>query len=163
MEWLSHLRRSGCGASVFLKHPLANIYVLTTVFSDYVVSKTTPTIHTRLGYKMFFMFASLNIGAMAPFALYGRPPCLYRTLQLSFGSMIPETKGRSLEEMDIVFGAVSAHNRAANIARHEHGACFSFCVPPVICSYRRMTEISNTGVHADLERANSIDDKGGAI
>ena len=40
--------------------------------------------------------------------------------------MIPETKGRSLEEMDIVFGAVSADDRAANIARHEHGTCFSF-------------------------------------
>jgi hypothetical protein len=40
--------------------------------------------------------------------------------------MIPETKGRSLEEMDIVFGAVSADDRAANIARHEHGTCFRF-------------------------------------
>jgi hypothetical protein len=28
--------------------------------------------------------------------------------------------------MDIVFGAVSADNRAANIARHERGACFAF-------------------------------------
>lgn len=40
--------------------------------------------------------------------------------------MIPETKGRSLEEMDIVFGAVSADSRAANIAQHEHGACFFY-------------------------------------
>ena|SRR6266849_183974 len=44
-----------------------------TVFADYVVSKVTPTIHTRLGYKMFLMFASLNIGAMAPFSLYFQP------------------------------------------------------------------------------------------
>jgi hypothetical protein len=76
MEWLSHLRRSGCGASVFLMHPPANTYGLTTVFADYVVAKVTPTIHTRLGYKMFLMFACLNVGAMAPFSLYVQPPCI---------------------------------------------------------------------------------------
>jgi hypothetical protein len=43
----------------------------------------------------------------------------------SLSSIIPETKGRSLEEMDIVFGAVSAVDRAANIARHEQGAYLS--------------------------------------
>ncbi|KAI0270192.1 general substrate transporter [Russula aff. rugulosa BPL654] len=90
---------------------------------NYVVTKVTPTIHTRLGYKMFLVFASLNVGAMAPFSL-----------------IIPETKGRSLEEMDIVFGAVSAVDRAANIARHKH-------------------EVANVGVRVDLERADSIDDK----
>ena len=36
-------------------------------------------------------------------------------------SIIPETKGRSLEEMDIIFGAVSAEDRADNIARQEQG------------------------------------------
>lgn len=71
---------------------------------NFVVAKVTPTIHTRLGYKMFLMFAALNIGAMAPFSL-----------------IIPETKGRSLEEMDIIFGAVSAEARAENIARQEQG------------------------------------------
>jgi hypothetical protein len=76
MEWLSHLRRSGCGASIFINYPPANIYELTTVLADYVVSKVTPTIHTRLGYKMFLMFASLNVGAMAPFALYVQLPGL---------------------------------------------------------------------------------------
>ena len=39
-------------------------------YPDFVVAKVTPTIHTRLGYKMFLMFAALNIGAMAPFSLY---------------------------------------------------------------------------------------------
>jgi hypothetical protein len=77
MGWLSHLRRNGCGASVFLMYPLANIYGLTTVFADYVVAKVTPTIHTRLGYKMFLLFACLNVGAMAPFSLYDvQPLCL---------------------------------------------------------------------------------------
>jgi len=68
------------------------------------VSRVTPTIHTRLGYKMFLMFATLNVGAMAPFIL-----------------LIPETKGRSLEEMDIIFGTVNTDDRAANIARQEQG------------------------------------------
>lgn len=58
-------------------YPLANIYGLTTVFADYVVAKVTPTIHTRLGYKMFLLFACLNVGAMAPFSLYDvQPLCL---------------------------------------------------------------------------------------
>jgi hypothetical protein len=52
------------------------ILKLMSVFADYVVSKVTPSIHTRLGYKMFLMFASLNIGAMAPFSLYFQPLCL---------------------------------------------------------------------------------------
>jgi len=70
---------------------------------NFVVSKVTPTIHNKLGYKMFLMFASLNIGTMAPFAL-----------------LIPETKGRSLEEMDIIFGAIDPDKRAATISRQEH-------------------------------------------
>lgn len=71
---------------------------------NFVLAKLTPTLRTKLGYKMFLMFGALNIGAMAPFSL-----------------MIPETKGRSLEEMDIIFGAVSAEDRAENIARQEQG------------------------------------------
>lgn len=46
-------------------------------------------------------------------------PC---TLFTRPNSIIPETKGRSLEEMDIIFGAVSAEDRAENIARQEQGA-----------------------------------------
>ena len=38
-------------------------------------------------------------------------------------SILPETKGRSLEEMDIIFGAVSVEARAENIARQGQGAC----------------------------------------
>ncbi|TFY55684.1 hypothetical protein EVG20_g9227 [Dentipellis fragilis] len=69
---------------------------------NFVVSKVTPTIHTNLGYKMFLMFAAINIGAMATFSL-----------------LIPETKGRSLEEMDIIFGSVSREERQAHIERQE--------------------------------------------
>ena len=48
------------------------------------------------------MYGALNIGAMATFSL-----------------IIPETKGRSLEEMDIIFGAVSAETRRQGIERQQ--------------------------------------------
>ena len=57
---------------------------------------------TNLGYKIFIMFATVNIGAMATFSL-----------------LIPETKGKSLEEMDILFGAVSQDERQAYIDRRQ--------------------------------------------
>jgi len=37
-----------------------------------------------------------------------------------FHRLIPETKGRTLEEMDIIFGTINAEDRAKNIARQEH-------------------------------------------
>lgn len=67
---------------------------------DFVVSYNTPDWITSLGWKIFIMYASLNIGAMGIFSL-----------------IIPETKGRSLEEMDIVFGAVNAETRQRDIER----------------------------------------------
>ena len=71
------------------------------------MAKVTPTLETGLGYKLFLMFATINIGGMGTFAL-----------------LIPETKGRSLEDMDVIFGAVSAEKRREDIARqervHEH-------------------------------------------
>jgi len=36
-------------------------------------------------------------------------------------SLIPETKNKSLEEMDIIFGAVSAEERQTYINRREQG------------------------------------------
>ncbi|KDQ49738.1 hypothetical protein JAAARDRAFT_165319 [Jaapia argillacea MUCL 33604] len=69
---------------------------------NFVVSKVTPNLVTELGFKIFLMFATINIGGMAVFAFF-----------------IPETKGRSLEEMDIIFGSVSAEQRRADIERTE--------------------------------------------
>ncbi|KAJ3993124.1 sugar transporter [Lentinula boryana] len=65
---------------------------------NFVISKQTPIMKTELGYKLFLMFASLNIGALTIFAL-----------------LIPETKGKSLEEMDVIFGAVDAKQRQEHI------------------------------------------------
>jgi sugar porter (SP) family MFS transporter len=69
---------------------------------NFVVSKQTPTIITELGYKIFFMFGTVNIAGMGLFAL-----------------LIPETKGRSLEDMDIIFGAVSAETRREDIMKRK--------------------------------------------
>ena len=45
-------------------------YVLTlSSFTDFVVAKVTPTLETDLGYKLFLMFATINIGGMAVFSL----------------------------------------------------------------------------------------------
>ncbi|KAJ7574894.1 general substrate transporter [Mycena floridula] len=65
---------------------------------NFVVTKQTPQMSTNLGYKLFLMFGAVNIGAMAMFSL-----------------IIPETKGRSLEEMDVLFGSVTAEQRDARI------------------------------------------------
>ncbi|KAJ6506787.1 general substrate transporter [Mycena sanguinolenta] len=69
---------------------------------NFVQAKETPNMITKLGYKIFLMFATINIGAMATFSL-----------------IIPETKGRSLEDMDIIFGATTQEARTANIAARE--------------------------------------------
>ncbi|KAJ3974898.1 general substrate transporter [Lentinula raphanica] len=69
---------------------------------NFVVSHQTLLIEQELGYKFFLMFATVNIGAMATFSL-----------------LIPETKGKSLEEMDIIFGSVSAEKRNADVAKFE--------------------------------------------
>ncbi|KAH7868632.1 uncharacterized protein C8R40DRAFT_1134189 [Lentinula edodes] len=49
------------------------------------------------------MFATVNIGAKGTFSL-----------------IIPDTQGRLLEEMDIIFGSVSAEKRSADVAKFEH-------------------------------------------
>ena len=71
---------------------------------NFVLSKVTPTLVDDLGYKLFLMFGAINIAGMGTFSL-----------------LIPETKGRSLEEMDIIFGSVQADQRQADIAKQERG------------------------------------------
>ncbi|KAK0500131.1 general substrate transporter [Armillaria luteobubalina] len=71
---------------------------------SFVVSKTTPDMISNLGWKFFITFATVDIGAMGLFL-----------------SLIPETKGRSLEDMDVIFGAISKEERDKNIIQQEHG------------------------------------------
>jgi len=70
---------------------------------NFVVSKITPSMETHLGYKLFLTFATINFLGMAVFAL-----------------IIPETKGKSLEEMDIMFGAITREEREKDIRKAEH-------------------------------------------
>ncbi|PFH45615.1 hypothetical protein AMATHDRAFT_71376 [Amanita thiersii Skay4041] len=69
---------------------------------NFVVTKVTPDMVSDLGWKIFIMFATVNVGAMGTFSL-----------------LIPETKGKSLEEMDIIFGAVSADERQTYITQTQ--------------------------------------------
>jgi len=69
---------------------------------NFVVAKVTPTLETDLGFKLFMMFGTINIAGMALFACF-----------------LPETKGKTLEEMDIIFGAVTEEKRREDIERTE--------------------------------------------
>ncbi|KAJ7575614.1 general substrate transporter [Mycena floridula] len=69
---------------------------------NFVLTKITPDLVTDLGYRLFLMFATINIVGMGIFSL-----------------IIPETKGHSLEEMDIIFGTVTAEERRARIESEE--------------------------------------------
>jgi sugar porter (SP) family MFS transporter len=69
---------------------------------NFNLTQVTLKMSQDLGYKLFFMFATINIGLMLPFAI-----------------LIPETKGRSLEDMDVIFGSVTAEKRAADITKRE--------------------------------------------
>ncbi|KIL63068.1 hypothetical protein M378DRAFT_80338 [Amanita muscaria Koide BX008] len=73
---------------------------------NFVISQITPKLITALGYKIFIMFATINIGGMAIFSL-----------------LIPETKGKSLEEMDVIFGTISQDDRRAHIEK-TRGGCY---------------------------------------
>ncbi|KAH6897734.1 sugar transporter [Coprinopsis sp. MPI-PUGE-AT-0042] len=70
---------------------------------NFVISKITPLLLTALKWKIFMMFATINILAMG-----------------TFSALIPETKGRSLEEMDLIFGSVTAEERNAHIRQMQN-------------------------------------------
>jgi len=74
-----------------------SFYELYSSIQDFVVSKVTPMLITKLGYKIFFMFATINIVAMGIFSLYVIPCSLYLNMLLtscSFPSRVPHTAAR---------------------------------------------------------------------
>ncbi|KAK0199732.1 hypothetical protein DFS33DRAFT_188428 [Desarmillaria ectypa] len=90
---------------------------------SFVVSKTTPGMVTNLGWKFFITCAIVKFGAMGLFlmrvtstACVSQPYYLLRSKNLISG-----TKGRSLEAMDVIFGAISKEERDRNIIKQEHG------------------------------------------
>ncbi|KZO91790.1 putative high-affinity glucose transporter of the major facilitator superfamily [Calocera viscosa TUFC12733] len=76
---------------------------------NFIITKITPTLEQRLsGGTLFFMFGSINL------------------LTAVFCFFLPETKGVSLEEMDVIFGYVSREQRQRDVLRVatnlQHGA-----------------------------------------
>lgn len=64
------------------------------------------------------MFATINIGGMAVFSLLVDSCANYLiNTYTMLNRFLPETKGRSLEEMDIIFGSVSVESREVFIER----------------------------------------------
>lgn len=63
---------------------------------------------TNLGWKLFITYATINILGGCTFAL-----------------LIPETKNKSLEEMDVMFGAVTKERRTVDVSRAQHGTLSS--------------------------------------
>jgi hypothetical protein len=74
--------------------------------------------------------------------------------------LIPETKGRSLEEMDIIFGAVSAEERQEYITKREKGTVFALFSLMLTgpCSLRRMLEFAHVDEN-NSSPSHSIDRK----
>lgn len=68
---------------------------------NFAQAQASPYIIDSLGYKTFFFFGAINVAAFSTFAFF-----------------LPETKGRSLEEMDVIFGSVSKEERETNV-RHQ--------------------------------------------
>ncbi|KAF2661463.1 quinate permease [Lophiostoma macrostomum CBS 122681] len=67
---------------------------------NFVITKITPEAVNHIGWRTFLMFGIFCI-AMCVFAFL----------------FIKETKGRTLEEMDVLFGAVTAEQRAEDVER----------------------------------------------
>ncbi|KAG8686210.1 hypothetical protein FRC11_009343, partial [Ceratobasidium sp. 423] len=71
---------------------------------NFATSRVTPILFVKLGWKTWMLFAALNLG--------GGILCYL---------ICPETRGLSMEELDILFGAISAEQRAADIEKVLHG------------------------------------------
>ncbi|KAF8597049.1 general substrate transporter [Ceratobasidium sp. AG-I] len=71
---------------------------------NFATSRVTPILFVKLGWKTWMLFAAINGG--------GSIMCWL---------ICPETKGLNMEEIDILFGAISAEQRAADIERVLHG------------------------------------------
>ncbi len=106
-----------------VRSPSADVYL------DFTISKATPTLQTELGYKMFIMFSTMDLVVLTTFSLYvhvllSTEGGLLRSHTSISYRLIPKMKGRSLEEMDIIFGVVQEGKQRADIAAQECGTSF---------------------------------------
>ncbi|EFX00680.1 quinate permease [Grosmannia clavigera kw1407] len=72
---------------------------------NFVVTEFTPSAVSNIGYRVFIMFGVFSV-ANALFAFF----------------LVKETKGRSLEDIDILFGNVSEEQRRADVDQVLHKA-----------------------------------------
>lgn len=70
---------------------------------NFVITEITPNAINHIGWRTFLMFG-IFCAAMGVFAFF----------------FIKETKGRSLEDMDILFGTVNAEERAVDVEKMLH-------------------------------------------
>jgi len=68
---------------------------------NFALSRTAPVAEVNLGFNLFIVFGAVNI------------------FNAGFGFLLPETRGRSLEDMDVLFGFVSERDRLAAVERVE--------------------------------------------
>jgi sugar porter (SP) family MFS transporter len=112
------------------RHYGLSVAAATQWLFNFVISKITLTMVNRLGYKLFFTFGTINIAGMAVFAYF-----------------LPETKGRSLEEMDIIFGAIRAEDRSADIKKAQNALHHENL------SDERHSDEKDSAEHEDLSRS----------
>ena len=67
---------------------------------NFVITRITPEAINHIGWRTFIMFGVFCIGM-----------CAFVTI------FIKETKGKTLEEMDVLFGAVDAQTRRQDVER----------------------------------------------
>lgn len=68
---------------------------------NFSLSQATPRMVTALGWKLFIFFASINM------------------VMIVFSYLLPETKGKSLEEMDVLFGTIDASEQRQKVEQEE--------------------------------------------
>jgi hypothetical protein len=79
------------------------ITVMVVWLFNYVVSKITPTSVLNIGWKTWMIFGTMN------------------ALGFIFTLFLPETKGLSLEEMDVLFRVVDESTRRHDIEDYSAG------------------------------------------
>ncbi|ETS59893.1 hypothetical protein PaG_05863 [Moesziomyces aphidis] len=71
---------------------------------NFAQAQASPYMIDSLDYKVFFLFGAINVLGFSTFVFF-----------------LPETKGRSLEEMDVIFGSVSKGEREAHMRDQQDG------------------------------------------
>lgn len=122
MVWRWRVLRNGCGVSVLVnvgwRKPL-NVPCRLCRLKSHTRYDHRPRIQNLLH---VWNREHCRNGSLRSVCTLSLRNCLYPGAYLFLVSLIPETKGRSLEDMDIIFGSVSAEQRQKNIEERENGS-----------------------------------------